>query len=106
MLDHVLYIRALCLAAVDLARGTSVQQASLEGMGCRLYDGRKMRQERCEAPAFSMVVEVVDHDQYVLHTDVAASVDAILAGKPQKSELRSSTSKVAVLPSAISHVCI
>lgn len=67
-----------------------VQHASLNA-GCRSCDGKTVRQERCAAPGFSGVVEVVDHNQYVLHTDVAASVDAILGGTPL--ELRSSTSK-------------
>ena len=44
-------------------------------------DNRKMRQVRCEAPIFSALVEVIDHENYLVHTDVAASVDAILAGR-------------------------
>ena len=58
-------------------------------MDCRSVNGRKTRQERCEAPTFSMLVEVLDHNQYVLHSDVAASVDATLAGRQPMTEIRS-----------------
>ena len=55
---------------------------------CRSCDGRKTKQERCEAPTFSMLAEVVDHCSCILHTDVAASVDTILQGRRPISELR------------------
>ena len=58
-------------------------------MECRSFNGRKTRQERSEASTFSMLVEVRDNNQYVLHSDVAASVDAILAGRQPMTEIRS-----------------
>lgn len=35
-----------------------------------------------------MLVEVVSHDEYVLHTDVAASIDAILEGRQPATQHR------------------
>ena len=55
---------------------------------CRSYDGRKTRQERAEAPTFTMVLEVVNHNEWLLHDDVARSVDAILGHKQPRTEAR------------------
>lgn len=60
------------------------------GFLCSLYDGRKTKQERCECPTFSMLVEVVGHNEYAVHKDVAASVDAILQGRKPAVQHRSS----------------
>ena len=48
----------------------------------------KTRSERRGAPVFSCLVEVVRHDTLRLHPNVAASVDAILAGKQPATQLR------------------
>jgi stage III sporulation protein SpoIIIAA len=44
--------------------------------------------ERTEPPVFGCVVEIARRDLLVVHTDVAGSVDLILAGLPPKVELR------------------
>lgn len=57
----------------------------------------------------TIAVEVVKHDHYVVHTDVVARIDAILAGKPPKSEMWSTQasncgtfSRVHMCPSSLS----
>lgn len=62
--------------------------SSTGAVSYRSFNGRKTRHERCEAPIFSMAVEILGHNQYVVHTDVAASVDAILAGRQPMPEVR------------------
>lgn len=50
--------------------------------------GRHTVLERTEPPAFDRVVEVARRDLFVIHRDVAASVDAILSGLAPPVELR------------------
>lgn len=57
-------------------------------LACRSSASRKVRQERIELPIFPMLLEVIDNNQYQLHTDVATSVDALLAGRQLTVELR------------------
>lgn len=50
--------------------------------------GSKTRTERKGLPAFSCLVEVLQHDKWRVHPNVAASVDAILANKQPITQLR------------------
>ena len=50
--------------------------------------GNKTRTERKGLPAFSCLVEVLDHNRWRVHPNVAASVDAILANKQPTTQLR------------------
>ena len=43
-------------------------------------DGRKTRQERRKAPVFTTIIEVCNHDSWMVYTEVATSVDALLVG--------------------------
>ena len=56
-------------------------------VSCRkIQTGSKTRTERRGAPVFSCLVEVLAHDQWRIHTQVAASVDARWqAGSPPLS---------------------
>lgn len=76
--------------ALELAQQV-MESASTRRRAClsRSTEGRKTRQERCDAPTFSMVVEVLNHNEWCLHTDVEGSVDAILSGKQPRVEMRS-----------------
>lgn len=56
--------------------------------GCLLRRSNKIRTERRGAPVFSCLVEVLSHDTLRLHSNVAASVDALLAGKQPATQLR------------------
>ncbi len=56
---------------------------------CRSNRGSKTRLERRGAPAFTSLVEVVGHSRWRIHRNVAASVDALLAGDQPRTELRS-----------------
>ena len=53
-----------------------------------MYRNNKTKSERRGAPVFSCLVEVLSHDTLRLHPNVAASVDAILAGKQPATQLR------------------
>lgn len=55
---------------------------------CRFCAGRKTKQERSGVPTFSMLVEIDGQDNYVVHTDLAASIDSLLQGRQATSELR------------------
>ena len=50
--------------------------------------GSKTRTERKGLPAFSCLVEVLDHNKWRVHLNVAASVDALLANKHPTTQLR------------------
>ena len=47
-----------------------------------------MKKERQGTPVLSRLVEVLSHETLRLHSDVAASVDALLAGKQPATQLR------------------
>ena len=56
---------------------------------CRLTNlGNKTRTERKGLPAFSCLVEILDHATWRVHPNVAASVDALLAKKKPTTQLR------------------
>ena len=50
--------------------------------------GSKTRTERKGLPAFSCLVEVLDHNTWRVHPNVAASVDALLANKQPTTQHR------------------
>ena len=63
--------------------------------GCQLgsvyrltNNGKKTRTERKGLPAFSCLVEVLDHSTWRVHSNVAVSVDALLANKKPTTQLR------------------
>ena len=58
-------------------------------VSCRQSNnGSKTRTERKGLPAFSCLVEVLSHNTWRVHTNVAASVDALLANKQPVTQLR------------------
>lgn len=54
----------------------------------RMQNGRKTRSERLEMPTFSTVIEIQDQHTWLVHGDVAASVDSILAGSAPATDCR------------------
>lgn len=54
----------------------------------RMQNGRKTRSERLEMPTFSTVIEIMDRRTWLVHGDVAASVDSILAGNAPATDCR------------------
>lgn len=58
---------------------------------CRMQNGRKTRSERLEVPLFSTVIEIRDRHTWLVHPDVAASVDSILNGQAPATLIRQST---------------
>lgn len=44
--------------------------------------------ERKGAPTFSMLIEILSYNTWRIHTDVAASVDAMLAGRTPATQVR------------------
>ncbi|KAL3153362.1 hypothetical protein ABBQ38_011703 [Trebouxia sp. C0009 RCD-2024] len=66
-----------------------VHQVTLGDLEARHSNhGNKTRTERKGLPAFSCLVEVLDHTTWRVHPDVAASVDALLANKQPTTQLR------------------
>ena len=63
---------------------------SLRGFAVRRLSngGSKTRTERKGLPAFSCLVEVLDHNKWRVHLNVAASVDALLANKQPTTQFR------------------
>ncbi|HKX19964.1 MAG TPA: ATP-binding protein [bacterium] len=62
----------------------------------RRGSGRYTVLERTEPPAFDRVVEVARRDLFVIHRDVAASVDAVLSGLAPPVEIRRPQDRPAV----------
>ncbi len=54
----------------------------------RRTTNRRVTLERLEPPVFDYVVELARRDVFVIHPDVATSVDLILAGLPPRVEVR------------------
>ena len=54
----------------------------------RMQNGRKTRSERLEMPTFFTVIEIRDRRTWLVHADVASSVDSILAGQAPATECR------------------
>jgi hypothetical protein len=64
----------------DLVGG--VQTVTLGDEEARLRHTQKTISERKASPTFDTVVEIVDHDDLIVHHDTAASVDDLLRGRP------------------------
>lgn len=63
----------------DLVGG--VQTVTLGDEEARLRGTQKTISERKAPPTYNAVVEIVDHDQVIVHTDTAKAVDALLRGR-------------------------
>jgi hypothetical protein len=50
----------------------------------RRRGGRKSQQERASPPTFDAAVELLGRRRWRVHTDLAAAVDRLLAGAPQR----------------------
>ena len=81
-LENVLKNPSLC----DLVGG--VQSVTLGDDEARRRRGQKTILEREGPPTFSIAVEMLDIGLWRVHTDVASSVDALLAGQAPFTELR------------------
>jgi len=68
-----------------------VQAVTLSDEEARRRRTRKTILERKAPPTFNVLVEIQDKNRLAVHHDVAAVVDASLAGFPAKPELRSLT---------------
>ncbi|KAL0048425.1 hypothetical protein WJX82_002840 [Trebouxia sp. C0006] len=66
-----------------------IHQVTLSDAEAKLSNGgSKTRTERKGLPAFSCLVEVLDHNKWRVHLNVAASVDALLANKQPTTQFR------------------
>jgi len=63
----------------DLVGG--VQTVTLGDEEARLRGTQKTISERKAPPTFNSVVEIVEHDEVIVHKDTAAAVDALLRGR-------------------------
>ncbi len=70
----------------DLVGG--IQAVTLSDEEARRRGTQKTVLERKAPPTFDIAVEIQDHDQVVVHTDVAEVVDRLLRGSPPEPELR------------------
>jgi stage III sporulation protein SpoIIIAA len=64
----------------DLVGG--VQTVTLGDEEARLRGSQKTVSERKAPPTFTAVVEIVDHDEVIVHPDTAQAVDRLLRGQP------------------------
>jgi len=74
----------------DLIGG--IQSVTLSDEEARRRGTQKSILERKAPPTFGVMVEIISRDEVAVHTDVAATVDAILRGQPPRLEVRSRTS--------------
>ncbi|DBA87662.1 TPA: hypothetical protein ACH3X1_004669 [Trebouxia sp. C0004] len=74
----------------SLRLGWCIQAVACERSNDRkgLSGSRKTWQERREAPLFATVIEVCSHYRWYVYDKVANSVDALLAGKAVRAQLR------------------
>ncbi|HEU0116651.1 MAG TPA: R3H domain-containing nucleic acid-binding protein, partial [Thermomicrobiales bacterium] len=70
----------------DLIGG--IQSVTLSDEEARRRGTQKSILERKAPPTFGIMVEIVSRDEVAVHTDVAATVDAILRGVAPRTELR------------------
>ena len=70
----------------DLIGG--IQSVTLSDEEARRRGTQKSILERKAPPTFNVMVEIVHRDEVIVHSDVAATVDAILRGAPVRSEHR------------------
>ena len=70
----------------DLIGG--IQTVTLGDEEARRRHTQKSILERKAPPTFDIVVEIQERDKVIIHPEVGEAVDAILHGKPQKTEIR------------------
>ncbi|HEX2906466.1 MAG TPA: R3H domain-containing nucleic acid-binding protein [Phototrophicaceae bacterium] len=71
----------------DLVGG--IESVTLSDEEARRRGTQKTVLERRSPPTFDLLIEIQTRDRLVVHEDVAASVDAILRGRPLPVEIRS-----------------
>ena len=70
----------------DLVGG--IESVTLSDEEARRRGTQKTVLERRAPPTFDVLVEIQERDRLLVHHDVAASVDALLRGRPLQAELR------------------
>ena len=70
----------------DLIGG--IQSVTLGDEEARRRRSQKSVLERKQPPTFDVIVEIQDRERVLVHSDVAATVDAMLLGEPVAPELR------------------
>jgi stage III sporulation protein SpoIIIAA len=80
----------------DLVGG--VQTVTLSDDEARLRHTQKTISERKTRPTFNAVVEIVDQDAVIVHTDTASAVDKLLRGTDPGGIKRSPQGEVALIP--------
>ena len=78
----------------DLVGG--VQVVTLGDEEARIRGTQKTISERKSPPTFTAVVEIVGHDEVIVHTDTAAAVDNLLRGLPPGAVRRSASGEEAL----------
>ena len=73
----------------DLIGG--IQSVTLSDEEARRRGTQKSILERKAPPTFGVMIEIIGRDEVAVHTDVAATVDAILRGAPPRTERRCRT---------------
>lgn len=82
----------------DLIGG--IQSVTLSDEEARRRGTQKSILERKAPPTFSVMVEIVERDELIVHTNVAATVDALLRGAPPRSERRKRNADGSIATSA------
>ena len=82
----------------DLIGG--IQSVTLSDEEARRRGTQKSILERKAPPTFSVMVEIVERDELIVHTNVAATVDALLRGAPPRSERRKRNADGSIVTSA------
>jgi len=82
----------------DLVGG--VQVVTLGDEEARHRGTQKTISERKAAPTFNAVVEIVEHDEVIVHADTAKAVDRLLRGRGAGGVRRTRAGEVAVEPKA------
>jgi hypothetical protein len=70
----------------DLVGG--IESVTLSDEEARRRGTQKTVLERRAPPTFDILIEIQERDRLLVHHDVAASVDAVLRGRPLQTELR------------------
>src|SRR5437868_4645003 len=73
----------------DLAGG--IQTVTLGDEEARRRGTQKTVLERKAPPTFDVVIEMIDKEKMAVHSDVAATIDNLLRGKPPRPEIRERT---------------
>lgn len=83
----------------DLVGG--VQTVTLGDDEARLRGTQKTISERKAPPTFDSVVEIIDHDHVIVHSDTAAAVDKLLRGQDPGAVGRNSEGHYPVTPTIL-----